>query len=41
MRTSIRLFVAGLVSFAVVGVLPATSASAAPKVSAISAGCCR
>jgi hypothetical protein len=41
MRTSIRVFVAGLVSFAVVGVLPAVTAGAAPSVSAISVGCCR
>ena len=31
MRTSIRIFVAGLISFAVVGVLPAGSAAAAPR----------
>ena len=41
MRTSIRIFVAGLISVAVVGVLPAGSASAAPKITSISVGCCR
>ena len=41
MRTSIRLFVAGLISVAVVGVLPAGSASAAPKGTNIGTGCCR
>jgi hypothetical protein len=41
MRTSIRIFVAGLISVAVVGVLPAGSADAAPKSTNISAGCCR
>lgn len=39
MRTSIRLVVAGLISVAVLGVMPAQSASAAPKADAI--WCCR
>jgi hypothetical protein len=39
MRTSIRLVVAGLISVAVVGVMPAQSASAATKTPTI--WCCR